>query len=220
MTIGVDLHTKDVYVNGAHQILQIWDLSGQEQFQFLLKDFATKAHAILLCFDRSRYKSFLNLDYWYDLVCSDKSGIPIILVATKADMDYHPALRPEMAFEFAKKYNLIDFVETSAKEFLNVNSPFIKLIEHLNGLAPDEVTIHFDNERTESGEIAMEIGHEVDMSKNEPVNDIQATKSYQGSMDINFNNRCPKCNAPLRDTQIELKKKGHKILCQSCLEYI
>ena len=64
MTIGIDIHSKDVILDGHKIALQIWDISGQEQFKFLISDFVIGANGVILAYDRTRPESFVNLDYW------------------------------------------------------------------------------------------------------------------------------------------------------------
>ncbi|NVM53171.1 MAG: winged helix-turn-helix transcriptional regulator [Candidatus Helarchaeota archaeon] len=139
MTVGIDIHIKKVLVNDALEILQIWDLSGQKQFEFLLPDFFRGGHGVILGFDVSRRESFLNLNKWLKII----PQVPIYLIATKTDKGYHPLLNRTIIQDFVKKYNLVGFTETSAKENLNVDVPFIRLIEFIQGLEPGSIPITF-----------------------------------------------------------------------------
>jgi len=143
MTIGIDLHAKDVIVNGKRTVLQIWDLSGQDQFKFMVPTFVGGASAAILAFDRTRPSSFLNLDSWLNELRTIEPNVPIFLISTKGDQEYHLELKPQLAREYVQKNNLIGFEDTSAKISLNVNTSFKRLLEHIFGFEADQFPIIF-----------------------------------------------------------------------------
>ena len=211
MTIGVDIHSKDVTVNGTEVNLQIWDLSGQDQFRFLLDSFTHGANGIILGFDCSRPSSFRNLTKWLEIFRSTCSKAPILLIATKLDKGYHLTLSREMAQEYIKTHDLIGFIETSSKDFWNVYIPFRRLLEHHHDLEHDTVPIIFEGEK------------ERPKKEEEPValDATNLTVEYQKvSNSSNAITCCPQCNTPLRDSQIRLKQSGMKVICQSCLNLV
>ena len=85
MTIGIDIHAKDVVVNGQRTVLQIWDISGQTQFQFMVPDFLKGAKGAILAYDRTRESSFSHLDFWIAQLHTNTPNAPIVLISTKAD---------------------------------------------------------------------------------------------------------------------------------------
>lgn len=143
VTIGLDLHIKKVFINGTIKILQIWDLGGQIQFRFFLPDYFKGAHGILLGFDVSRFTTFQSLEEWLAAIREKCPQTPVVLVAYKADKAYYPALRREMGFEFAEKYGLIDFIEVSAKEDINVETPFRSLLTSIFDSSEPDLQIQF-----------------------------------------------------------------------------
>ena len=143
ITIALDIHVKKVEVNGSIEVLQIWDLSGQEQFRFLLSSFFQDVHGIILGFDMSRYQSFRNLKNWITLFREKNDKTPILLMATKADKGYHPMLNSTMALEFQQEQQLAEYIEVSAKEKKNVDLLFQRLIETIHGFIPGTVEIKF-----------------------------------------------------------------------------
>ena len=145
MTIGIDIHTKESVVNGQKTTLQIWDISGQSQFKFLLSDFIRSANGVVLAFECARKETFLNLDEWIELIRTYEPNVPIFLIATKLDEGYDPALSKETIMEFIKRKNLIGFEETSAKARTNIEVPWKRLIEHFLGFEPDSVPLLFLN---------------------------------------------------------------------------
>ncbi len=143
MTIGIDIHAKEVYVNGQRTVLQIWDLSGQDQFKFLIPTFVGGANGAIIAYDRMRYESFLHLDFWISELRKIEPTVPIFLISTKADMKYHPQFDIEKVKDYVQTNNLIGFEETSAKISFNINVPFKRLLENIFEAKPDQLQISF-----------------------------------------------------------------------------
>lgn len=62
----IDLH------NGKPPVrLSIWDTAGQEQYNSLVKVFFREADAVILVFDLTNEKSFVNLEKWKSLASSN-----------------------------------------------------------------------------------------------------------------------------------------------------
>ena len=138
-TIALDIHVKKVIVKDRNEIMQVWDLSGKEEFRFFLHDFFQGVDGVVLAFDISNQTTFQNLTKWLEII----PQVPIYLIATKTDKGYHPNLTREIIEEFVKQNNIIGFTETSAKANLNVEIPFIRLTEHIKGFIPQSVPITF-----------------------------------------------------------------------------
>lgn len=142
LTVGNEIFLQKVLINGSQEFLQIWDLGGQEHFRFMLADFVRGADGALLGFDIKRRKTFIDLKSWLDVLRKYNPSLPIILIATKLDLGYHPTLRPNMALSFVENNNLLDFIEISSKNKFNIIEPFKILLNHITGC--DQTLIRFE----------------------------------------------------------------------------
>ncbi len=136
LTVGTDVFMKKFQVNvnsNGENYLQLWDMGGQEHFRFLLGGLIKGAQGAILAFDIRRRKSFIDLKEWLGLLRRSEPNMPIILVATKKDLGYHPTLRPSMAEKFANDNGLFDFIEVSSKEEISIETPFKLLVEQIMG---------------------------------------------------------------------------------------
>jgi small GTP-binding protein len=131
LTIGMSIFVKLAKIDSKKVSLQIWDFGGQNQFRFLLNTYVSGAIGAILGFDMKRRKSFLDLKKWIELLRSFNPNIPIVLIATKNDLGYHPTLSPEAAKNFVRANDLLTFTETSSKENYNVEKPFKLLLKHI-----------------------------------------------------------------------------------------
>ncbi|XP_015274763.1 PREDICTED: ras and EF-hand domain-containing protein [Gekko japonicus] len=125
-TLGVDFQMKRLIVDGEPTVLQLWDTAGQERFRSIAKSYFRRADGVLLLYDVTCEKSFLNVREWIDMIeDATHENIPIMVVGNKAD------LRP-LAYEqgdkcvpvnygekLAMAYNAL-FCETSAKDGSNI----------------------------------------------------------------------------------------------------
>ncbi|XP_011769338.1 ras and EF-hand domain-containing protein isoform X2 [Macaca nemestrina] len=67
-TLGVDFQMKTLIVDGERTVLQLWDTAGQERFRSIAKSYFRKADGVLLLYDVTCEKSFLNIREWVDMI--------------------------------------------------------------------------------------------------------------------------------------------------------
>jgi Ras-related protein Rab-43 len=132
LTVGMGVFIKTAEVKSTRVSLQMWDFGGQNQFRFMLDTFISGASGAILGFELKRRKSFLGLPKWIKLLRSDNPKLPIVLIGTKKDLGYHPALNSSMVDNFAEENDFFKFVETSAKLNYQVELPFKVLLGNIN----------------------------------------------------------------------------------------
>jgi Ras-related protein Rab-1A len=132
-TIGVDFKIRTIEVDGRVCKLQIWDTAGQERFRTITSSYYRGAHGIVLVFDITNPESFTNCEMWLTEVqryATDQ--VKIILVGTKSDLSDKRKVAFADAQEFAAKHRM-EYVETSAKTAINVETAFLNLAKDLCG---------------------------------------------------------------------------------------
>ena len=216
MTIGFEVYAKEIYINGHKDFLQIWDLSGQDHFRFLLPDYFKGAHGVILGFDMSRRSSFLNLRTWMSILMSKCPNASVILIATKADLGYHPTLNHIMAEDFVEKFKLIDFIEVSSKNNLNIERPFVTLVESMKGVSHGSINISFQTPETE--ETCAPIESSPPSETLEPIK--EETPPTEAPTVEPLITKCPFCDHPLREVQSKLIQSGRMVLCQNCYKMV
>uniref|UniRef100_A0A3P9B8I6 RAS and EF-hand domain containing n=1 Tax=Maylandia zebra TaxID=106582 RepID=A0A3P9B8I6_9CICH len=121
-TLGVDFQMKTLIVDGEPVLLQLWDTAGQERFRSIAKSYFRRADGVLLLYDVTCEKSFLNIREWVDMI-EDVSheDIPIMLVGNKSDLrqDGIGCVPASYGEKLAMTYNTL-FCETSAKDGSNI----------------------------------------------------------------------------------------------------
>jgi small GTP-binding protein len=112
-------------------ILSIWDLGGQERFDFLKSQYFRGTAAIALCFDLSQPESFQKLDFYLSETRHNTGAgnIPILLVGTKSDLEWDlgEIVSSEQINNWMRTNQITDFIKTSAKTGNNIDQLFEKL---------------------------------------------------------------------------------------------
>ena len=131
MTIGVQIHSKELQVGQVQCTLQIWDFGGQGRFQFILPAYMMGAKGALLLFDLSRASTTKGLKQtWLKIMRNSNRDLPLLLVGTKKDMvdPSFPAIEENFGSRFAKENGLEGYIEVSSKTGENVEEGFRQLV--------------------------------------------------------------------------------------------
>ncbi|KAJ4798384.1 Ras-related protein Rab-1A [Rhynchospora pubera] len=126
-TIGVDFKIRTVDLDGKTVKLQIWDTAGQERFRTITSSYYRGAHGIIIVYDVTEMESYNNVKQWLneiDRYASD--NVCKLLVGNKCDMVDSKVVATETAQAFADSLG-IPFLETSAKESINVEKAFLTM---------------------------------------------------------------------------------------------
>ncbi len=133
MTIGLDFHKKDLFVEGKRVALQIWDFAGEDRFRELLPNYVKGAAGGIFMYDITRFSSLKNLSEWYYLIreglkqSSTSLEIPLLMIGGKIDLDYKRAVTKDEAIDAAQSLKFAGFGECSAKTGYNIENIFITL---------------------------------------------------------------------------------------------
>jgi small GTP-binding protein len=132
MTVGVEFLMKEIEIeDNVSCHLQIWDIGGQERFRFMVKNYIPGARGALLLFDTTSMTSFISIDKWTQLLRLYDKKLPIVLVATKCDLVDFSMVADYLAKLKQRKLKMINYIKTSAKTGLNVDSVFDSLARHI-----------------------------------------------------------------------------------------
>ncbi|XP_053911037.1 ras and EF-hand domain-containing protein isoform X2 [Cuculus canorus] len=125
-TLGVDFQMKRLIVDGEPTVLQLWDTAGQERFRSIAKSYFRRADGVLLLYDVTCEKSFLNVREWVDMIeAATRENIPVMMVGNKADLRQAVTEQGQKCVpinygeKLAMTYNAL-FCETSAKDGSNI----------------------------------------------------------------------------------------------------
>uniref|UniRef100_A0A8D2PC01 RAS and EF-hand domain containing n=1 Tax=Zosterops lateralis melanops TaxID=1220523 RepID=A0A8D2PC01_ZOSLA len=139
-TLGVDFQMKRLIVDGEPTVLQLWDTAGQERFRSIAKSYFRRADGVLLLYDVTCEKSFINVREWVDMIeDATHENIPIMMVGNKADLrqDVTEQGRKCVPINYGEKlamtYNAL-FCETSAKDGSNIVEAVLHLFKNCSNV--------------------------------------------------------------------------------------
>ncbi|PSN52026.1 hypothetical protein C0J52_04538 [Blattella germanica] len=86
-TLGVDFQVKTIRVDDRNVTLQLWDTAGQERFRSMTKTYFRRADGVMLLYDVTSERSFLNVRQWIQSIDEvTEQRVPIILCGNKVDL--------------------------------------------------------------------------------------------------------------------------------------
>jgi small GTP-binding protein len=135
VTIGSQFAVKTVAVpdnNGNSVVVKllVWDLAGQQRFDFIRGSYYRGSKGALLVFDTTRKSTYIKSTYielpkWIEETENALGErIPIILLANKVDLAEDRVITTEMGRAFVEEHNLVAYLETSALSGQNVEEAF------------------------------------------------------------------------------------------------
>ncbi|MFX1253892.1 MAG: Rab family GTPase [Promethearchaeota archaeon] len=125
-TLGIDITSQSVTVDGTEVRLLCSDTAGQEYFSRLRPAYYKGACGALIVFDITQIRTFEAVGRWLEeLRNSIPDDIPKILIGNKIDLKNREVAK-EQAEKFAKKETML-FYEASALTGENVKKIFIEL---------------------------------------------------------------------------------------------
>ncbi len=133
-TIGMDVFKKIIeYKDGRSVTLSIWDLAGQDRYNFMRNNLYQGSDGVILVYDITRLDTFTSIQKWLTEVRTALGEkIPFILIGNKIDLlkDVGEVIDKNEPKEFAQKHGCA-YKETSAKTGFNVEEVFNELIDQI-----------------------------------------------------------------------------------------
>ena len=130
-TVGVELGTKFVKVEGVGAKLQIWDTAGQERYRSLTSSYYKGCHGCFIVYDITNEASFESINTWYEQAVKEAGKeVSIILVGNKCDLESERKISKEKGEEKAREMNA-SFFETSALSKVNIDDIFKEIVNNI-----------------------------------------------------------------------------------------
>ncbi|CAF3877638.1 unnamed protein product [Rotaria sp. Silwood1] len=126
---------KHIEIDGQQCMLEILDTAGTEQFTAVRDLYMKNGQGFVLVYSitaQSTYNELIDLRNTI-LEVNDTSNVPMVLVGNKCDLEDERIVGKEVGQALANNWNSI-FLETSAKQNINVNEVFVELVRQINKL--------------------------------------------------------------------------------------
>ncbi|MFX1380566.1 MAG: Rab family GTPase [Promethearchaeota archaeon] len=130
LTVGVDILTKDVeFRQGEIATLSIWDIGGQQRFEFIRNTFYKGAAGALFVFDLGQEATFIKIKEWFAEIKKFAGSIPFVLIGKIIHLNKlaEKIINRKMAQEFARNEGGlyietpptdIDIIEETIRNFI------------------------------------------------------------------------------------------------------
>lgn len=128
MTIGVDLRSKEIDIDGKILILQFWIANIEERFQDIWKGYIRDCKGVILMYDITNAKSLNRLSEWVQLIRNnlEYDDVPILLVGNKLDLEENREISKEQVENFITDNDISESMEISLQTAENVEKMFLK----------------------------------------------------------------------------------------------
>ena len=123
-TIGVDLQSKVIDINGKKVKYLIWDTAGEDRMKTMTYSYYRGCHVILIVFDVTNELSFKNVTNWVECINKfAKSNVLRILVGNKTDLKDKRVITTEKGKQLAEE-NGLKYYEISALKIQGLQEMF------------------------------------------------------------------------------------------------
>jgi Ras-related protein Rab-1A len=135
-TLGIDFKIKNIIIDEKKIKLQIWDTAGQERFSAIVNAYYRGTNCAIVVFDLTdlntlgRAKTYIDqirkftTKSIYNAENTIDDKIPIILLGNKVDITYKRSINDSDIQSFMELNEIIHYVETSAKDDINILKSF------------------------------------------------------------------------------------------------
>lgn len=127
-----DSYRKQVAIDDEVALLDILDTAGQEEYSAMREQYMRTGEGFLLVYSVTERESYNELLTFFQQILRVKETeeVPILLVGNKSDLTEERSVSFEEGEKLAKQFNC-EFLETSAKQGINVDRAFFDLVRRV-----------------------------------------------------------------------------------------
>jgi len=139
-TIGVDFGVTTIDVNNKKIKTQIWDTAGQERYRAIASAYYRMAVGVIIVFDIANKLSFDHIGSWINEIKLHTPQASILIVGNKSDLQCFREIDYDDIKSFCSNHGY-SYVETSAKNNINVNYALTLIVEEIINKPIKEIPI-------------------------------------------------------------------------------
>ena len=131
LTVGVEIISKNIeYKPGEVATLSIWDIGGQQRFEFIRSTFYKGAVGALLTFDLTREQTISEIRKWLNEIFQYTGKIPFLLIGNNIRLDKDSITNREIIHDLVKSQGGI-YIEADPEDFNAINTALSALIDQI-----------------------------------------------------------------------------------------
>ncbi|GAA5869016.1 hypothetical protein JCM3774_002448 [Rhodotorula dairenensis] len=157
-----DSYRKQCMIDEEVALLDVLDTAGQEEYSAMREQYMRTGEGFLLVYSITSRNSFDEISTFHQQILrvKDKDYFPVVVVANKADLEHERQVGTHEGQALAKHFGC-RFIETSAKQRMNVDEAFHELVREIRrynkeqaagrpGAAASSKPAQFQEEQTQS----------------------------------------------------------------------
>ena len=127
-----DSYRKPCTIDGEQVLLDVLDTAGQEEYSAMREQYMRTGEGFLLVYLINLRDSLEELQQFYEQIqrVKDLDTVPVLVVGNKCDLEIERQVSYEEGLELAKLFGCA-FLETSAKQRINVEEAFYGLVRSI-----------------------------------------------------------------------------------------
>ncbi|KAH8916037.1 ras-domain-containing protein [Atractiella rhizophila] len=136
-----DSYRKQCVIDEEVALLDVLDTAGQEEYSAMREQYMRTGEGFLLVYSITSRSSFDEIGIFHQQILrvKDKDYFPVIVVANKCDLEFERQVGAHEGRELAKHFGC-RFIETSAKQRINVDEAFGNLVREIRKYNKEQQT--------------------------------------------------------------------------------
>ena len=122
-TIGAKVEKKEMIIEGTEMKFMLWDLLGQDDFQFLIRSALEGVRGAFIVFDLTRKETLEHIPKWVSTLFQTTGPVPIMFLGNKADLKDKIMVSEQEAQTVVGQF-VGSYLQTSAKTGQNIEQAF------------------------------------------------------------------------------------------------
>ncbi|KAG6868067.1 hypothetical protein C0993_007854, partial [Termitomyces sp. T159_Od127] len=125
-------YRKQCVIDDEVALLDVLDTAGQEEYGAMREQYMRTGEGFLLVYSITSRNSFEEISTFHQQILrvKDQDSFPVIVVANKCDLEYERQVGMNEGRDLAKHFGC-KFIETSAKQRINVDEAFSNLVREI-----------------------------------------------------------------------------------------
>lgn len=136
-----DSYRKQCVIDDEVALLDVLDTAGQEEYGAMREQYMRTGEGFLLVYSITSRNSFEEVSTFHQQILrvKDKDTFPVILIANKCDLEFERQVGMNEGRDLAKHLGC-RFIETSAKQRINVDEAFSNLVREIRRYNKEQQT--------------------------------------------------------------------------------
>ncbi|KAG2189686.1 hypothetical protein INT46_009039 [Mucor plumbeus] len=136
-----DSYRKQCVIDSETALLDVLDTAGQEEYSAMREQYMRNGEGFLLVYSITSRMSFEEITTFYQQICrvKDRDYFPMVLVGNKCDLEGDRQVSSQEGRDLAKNFGC-QFIETSAKQRINVDEAFFEVVRDIRRYNKEQET--------------------------------------------------------------------------------